>query len=109
LPHITTIGASIDQARGYKVSIAHDSTNTSRGSDLRALYFQTFESDHENILTCRSAAGLAANMREFIRRTAELVEKRRDEYATNDEFSKNLTLRISKTTGSILLKFGTMK
>jgi hypothetical protein len=47
-PHITTIGASIDQARGYKVSIACDSTDTSRGSDFRALYFQTFESDHEN-------------------------------------------------------------
>jgi hypothetical protein len=30
-------------------------------------------------------------MREFIRRTVELVEKRRDEYGTNDEFSKNLT------------------
>jgi hypothetical protein len=48
LPHITTIGASIDQARGYKVSTAHDSTNTSRGSDFSALYFQIFESDHEN-------------------------------------------------------------
>jgi hypothetical protein len=48
LPHITTIGASIELARGYKVSTAHDSTNTSRGSDFRALYFQIFESDHEN-------------------------------------------------------------
>jgi hypothetical protein len=45
---------------------------------------------------------LTANMREFIRRTVELVEKRRDEYATNDEFSKNLTLSISKTTKSVL-------
>jgi hypothetical protein len=44
---------------------------------------------------------MVENMREFIRRTAELVEKRRDEYVTNEEFSKNLTLNISK--------FGTMK
>jgi hypothetical protein len=50
LTHITTIGASTDQARGYKykVSIAHDSTDTSCKSDFRALYFETFESDHEN-------------------------------------------------------------
>jgi hypothetical protein len=50
---------------------------------------------------------MAANQREFIRRTAELVEKRRDEYATNDEFFKNLTLNISEMTASIHFKFGT--
>jgi hypothetical protein len=52
---------------------------------------------------------LGCNMREFIRQTAEQVEKRRNEYATNDEFSKSLTLNISKITGSILVKFGTIK
>jgi hypothetical protein len=95
-PHITTIGASIDQARGYKVSIACDSTDTSRGSDFRALYFQTFESDHENFQPVAQQLAWTANMREFIRRTVELVEKRRDEYETNDEFSKNLTAQYLK-------------
>jgi hypothetical protein len=42
-------------------------------------------------------------MGKFIRRTVELVDKRRDELATNDEFTKNFTLNISKTAKSILL------
>jgi hypothetical protein len=69
LSHITTIGASIELARGCKVSTAHNSTNTSRGSDFKALYFQIFESDHEHfqpvapqlawLQTCgRSSVGL---------------------------------------------------
>jgi S-methylmethionine-dependent homocysteine/selenocysteine methylase len=51
---------------------------------------------------------MAANLREFIRRAAELIEKRRDEYATNDDFSVNLTLNCSKLTASIPVKFGTI-
>jgi hypothetical protein len=63
---------------------------------LQGALFPDFRERSWKFSTGRSAAGLVANVREFIRRTAELVEKRRDEYATNDEFSKNLTLNISK-------------
>jgi hypothetical protein len=37
---------------------------------------------------------MVANLREFIRRTEVLVEKRRDDHATNDKFSKTFIFKI---------------